>query len=86
MFFNCTTFSFQASAILRKKHKIHVSGQSIPTPLESFQDLETRYRNPPSSVLLFNTPDNLISLVFALLSPQFPQFLGSIVPHIFSQI
>ncbi|KAK1320876.1 DEAD-box ATP-dependent RNA helicase 57 [Acorus calamus] len=33
----------EKAAILRKKHGIHVSGHNIPSPLENFEELSTRY-------------------------------------------
>lgn len=33
----------QRSSILRKKYKIHVSGHGAPPPLESFEELSSRY-------------------------------------------
>lgn len=37
----------ERDALLRKKHGIHVSGHNVPSPLQSFQDLSSRYSCKP---------------------------------------
>ena len=34
---------FQRDAIFRKQHNIHVSGYNVPSPLQSFDELKSRY-------------------------------------------
>ncbi|GAB4843008.1 hypothetical protein Ancab_012984 [Ancistrocladus abbreviatus] len=34
----------ERDSILRKKHNIHVSGNNVPSPLENFEELSTRYK------------------------------------------
>ncbi|KAE8808506.1 DEAD-box ATP-dependent RNA helicase 57 [Hordeum vulgare] len=33
----------ERAAILRKRHDIHISGHNVPAPLESFEELVSRY-------------------------------------------
>lgn len=33
----------QRDALLRKKHNIHISGNNVPSPLENFSELSSRY-------------------------------------------
>ncbi|KAL3029372.1 hypothetical protein AAZX31_03G159600 [Glycine max] len=40
----------ERDAIFRKQHKIHVSGYNVPSPLQSFDELKSRY-NCPSYLL-----------------------------------
>ncbi|XP_021770585.1 DEAD-box ATP-dependent RNA helicase 57-like [Chenopodium quinoa] len=37
----------QRDALLRKDHKIHISGSNVPSPLQSFKELSTRYGCKP---------------------------------------
>ncbi|KAL2933789.1 DEAD-box ATP-dependent RNA helicase 57 [Bienertia sinuspersici] len=37
----------ERDALLRKKHNIHICGSNVPSPLQSFEDLSTRYRCKP---------------------------------------
>ncbi|KAM7262430.1 hypothetical protein ACFE04_000113 [Oxalis oulophora] len=43
----------ERDAIFRKKHNIHVSGANVPSPLQSFADLTTRFECEPSMLLNF---------------------------------
>ncbi|KAF6155955.1 hypothetical protein GIB67_039286 [Kingdonia uniflora] len=37
----------ERDALLRKKHGIHISGNSVPSPLQSFEELSSRYSCKP---------------------------------------
>ncbi|KNA03200.1 hypothetical protein SOVF_211460 [Spinacia oleracea] len=37
----------ERDALLRKDHKIHISGSNVPSPLQSFEELNTRYGCKP---------------------------------------
>lgn len=51
-------FLFQRAAILRKRFDIHISGQNVPAPLESFKELDSR--------LAFSTTQELCILVIVM--------------------
>lgn len=34
---------YQRDSLLRKKYNVHVSGNNIPSPLENFSELSSRY-------------------------------------------
>ncbi|KAL3531908.1 hypothetical protein ACH5RR_005429 [Cinchona calisaya] len=45
----------ERDAIFRKKHNIHVSGSNVPSPLQSFAELKTRFKS--KSYILRNLAD-----------------------------
>ncbi|XP_039162857.1 DEAD-box ATP-dependent RNA helicase 57-like [Eucalyptus grandis] len=79
----------ERDAILRKKHSIHVSGSNVPSPLQDFAELKTRYVAACFSSWLFAFLGSKCTLQFSNLafkpktvSTQVsvnsqPRFLGS---------
>lgn len=66
LYFSIFCFSqVQRDALFRKKHNIHVSGSNIPSPLQNFVELRSRY-SMLSLVYFFHCASRILSIFIGL--------------------